>query len=154
MAYFIESLRTFWFLNSYFMRNRYYSLLGSSLHNSKPLSLIHPNVCAGNAFPTFSVHLLPLSIAQLISPPPWSLPQLLQPTEMYFSELQHSLYNHLLKMKAAQSCPSLCDLKDYTVHGILQVRILECVAFPFSMGSSQSRNQIQVSCIAGRFFTN
>ena len=57
-------------------------------------------------------------------------------------------------MKAAQSCPSLCDLKDYTVHGILQVRILECVAFPFSLGSSQSRNQIQVSCIAGRFFTN
>ena len=56
------------------MRNRYYSLLGSSLHNSKPLSLIHPNVCAGNAFPTFSVHLIPLSIAQLISPPPWSLP--------------------------------------------------------------------------------
>lgn len=96
MVYFIESLRTFWFLNSYFMRNRYYSLLGSSLHNSKPLSLIHPNVCAGNAFPTFSVHLMPLSIVQLISPPPWSLPQLLQPTELYFSELQHSLYNHLL----------------------------------------------------------
>ena len=96
MVYFIESLRTFWFLNSYFMRNRYYSLFGSSLHNSKPLSLIHPNVCAGNAFPTFSVHLILLSIAQLISPPPWSLPQLLQPTEMYFSELQHLLYNHLL----------------------------------------------------------
>ena len=96
MTYFIESLRTFWFLNSYFMRNRYYSLLGSSLHKSKPLSLIHPNVYAGNAFPTFSVHLISLSIAQLISPPPWSLPQLLQPTKLYFSELQHSLYNHLL----------------------------------------------------------
>ena len=96
MVYFIENLRTFWLLNSCFMRNRYYSLLGSSLHNSKPLSLIHPNVCAGNAFPTFSVHLIPLSIVQLISPPPWSLPQLLQPTELYFSELQHSLYNHLL----------------------------------------------------------
>ena len=75
------------------MRNRYHSL---SLHNSKPLSLVHPNVCAGNAFPTFSVHLIPLSTAQLISPPPWSLPQLLQPTKLYFSELQHSLYNHLL----------------------------------------------------------
>ena len=43
---------------------------------------------------------------------------------------------------------------DYTVHGILQARILEWVAFPFSKGSSQPRDQTQVSCIAGRFFTN
>ena len=33
-------------------------------------------------------------------------------------------------MKVAQSCPILCDLMDYTVHGILQARILEWVAFP------------------------
>ena len=33
-------------------------------------------------------------------------------------------------------------------------RILECVAYPFSSGSSQPRNQTSVSCIAGRFFTN
>ena len=39
----------------------------------------------------------------------------------------------------------------YTVHGILQARIQEWVAFPSSRGSSQHRNQIQVSCIAGRF---
>ena len=44
--------------------------------------------------------------------------------------------------------------QDYTVYGILQARILEWVAFPFSRGSSQTRNQIQFSCIAGRFFTN
>ena len=43
---------------------------------------------------------------------------------------------------------------DYTVHGILQARILESVAIPFSYGSSQPRDQTQVSCIAGRFFTN
>ena len=43
---------------------------------------------------------------------------------------------------------------DYTVHGILQVRILEWVAFPFSRGSSQLRDRIQVSHIAGRFFTS
>ena len=42
----------------------------------------------------------------------------------------------------------------YTVHGILQARLLECVAFPFSRGSSQPRNQTQDSCIAGRFFTS
>ena len=35
-------------------------------------------------------------------------------------------------MKVAQSCPTVCDLMDYTVHGILQARILEWVAFPFS----------------------
>ena len=32
----------------------------------------------------------------------------------------------------AQSCPTLCDPMNYTVHGMLQVRILEWVAFPFS----------------------
>ena len=42
----------------------------------------------------------------------------------------------------------------YTVHGILQARILELVAFPFSRGSSQPRGWTQVSHIAGRFFTN
>ena len=36
------------------------------------------------------------------------------------------------KMKVAQSCPTLCDPIDYTVHEILQARILEWVAFPFS----------------------
>ena len=39
---------------------------------------------------------------------------------------------------------------DYTVHGILQARILEWVAFPFSRGSSQPRDQTQVSHIAGQ----
>ena len=43
---------------------------------------------------------------------------------------------------------------DYTVHGILQARILEWVAFPFSRGSSQPRDWTQVSRIAGGFFTN
>jgi len=44
-----------------------------------------------------------------------------------------------LKLKVAQLCPTLCDLMDYTVHGILQASILEWVAFPFSSGSSQPR---------------
>ena len=42
---------------------------------------------------------------------------------------------------------------DYTVHGILQARILEWVAFPFSRVSSQSRDRTWVSYPAGRFFT-
>ena len=58
---------------------------------------------------------------------------------------------------AAQSCPTLCDPTDCSspgssVHGILQARILEWVAIPFSRGSSQPRDQTQASCIAGRFF--
>ena len=67
-------------------------------------------------------------------------------------------------MKVAQLCLTLCDPKEYTVpgilhfnsilHGILQARILEWVAFPFSRGSSQPRDRTQVSCIAGRFFTS
>ena len=35
-------------------------------------------------------------------------------------------------VKVTQSCPALCDPMDYTVHGILQARVLEWVAFPFS----------------------
>ena len=42
----------------------------------------------------------------------------------------------------------------YRVHGILQPRILEWVAFPFSRGSSQPRDWTQVSSIVGRFFTS
>ena len=42
----------------------------------------------------------------------------------------------------------------YTVHGILQARILKWVAFPFSRGSSQPRDGTQVSRIAGGFFTS
>ena len=57
-------------------------------------------------------------------------------------------------MKVIQSCPTLCDPMDYTVHGILQARILEWVAFPFSRGSSQPRDRTQVSGIAGGFFTS
>ena len=41
---------------------------------------------------------------------------------------------------------------DYTVHGILQDRILDWVAIPFSRRSSQPRGRTQVSCIAGGFF--
>ena len=58
------------------------------------------------------------------------------------------------KVKVALSCPTLCDPMDYTVHGILQTRILEWVAVPFSRGSSQHREGTQVSRIAGGFLTS
>ena len=46
------------------------------------------------------------------------------------------------------------SLLGFSVHGILQARILEWVAIAFSRGSSQPRNQTQVFGIAGRFFTD
>ena len=51
-------------------------------------------------------------------------------------------------------CPTLCNPMDYTVHRILQARILKWVAFPFSRRSSQPRDQTQVFHISDRFFTS
>ena len=59
-----------------------------------------------------------------------------------------------MKVKVAQSRLALCDLLDYIIHEILQARILEWVAFLFSRGFSKPRDQTQVSCIAGGFFTS
>ena len=58
----------------------------------------------------------------------------------------------------AQSCPTLCDPMDCSppgssTHGIFQARVLEWVAIAFSRGSSQPRDQTQLSCITGRRFT-
>ena len=61
-----------------------------------------------------------------------------------------------MKVKASQSCPTLCD-----PHGLYSTRNspgqntgVGRVAFPFSRGSSRPRNRTGVSCIAGGFFTN
>ena len=69
-------------------------------------------------------------------------------------------YNHLLKgpisrvgpLSASEVNESRSVVSDYTVRGILQARILEWVAFPFSRGSSQPRDRTQVSRIMSRFF--
>ena len=63
--------------------------------------------------------------------------------------------------KSLQSCPTLCDVMDCSlpgssVYGILQARILEWVAMPFSRGSSQPRyrtSSLMPPPLAGRFFT-
>ena len=59
-----------------------------------------------------------------------------------------------LKMKVAQLDPTLCNPMDYTVHRILQARILEWVAVPFSSKSSLPRYGTGTSHITGGFFTN
>ena len=72
--------------------------------------------------------------------------------------------NKYLKVKVLvseltiQLCLTLCDPMDgslpgSSVHGILQARILEWLAIPFSKGSSWPRGRTRVLCIAGRFFT-
>ena len=63
-----------------------------------------------------------------------------------------------MKVFVTQWCLTLCHLMDCSpsgssVHGILQARILEWVAIPFSRGSSWPRDQSWVSCIASIFFT-
>ena len=61
--------------------------------------------------------------------------------------------HHKVKVKIAQLGPTPCNPMDYALHGIVQARTLEWVAITFSRGSSQPRDQIQVSSIAGGFFT-
>ena len=91
---------------------------------------------------------------------PWSLM-----VQLFGSNVDRSFegdLQYLWKWKwnlVAQSSPTVCDPMDCSppgssVLGILQVRALEWVATSFSRGSSQLRDWTQVSCIAGRFFTN
>ena len=69
--------------------------------------------------------------------------------------LGHNHYVHMkVKVKVTWACPILCDPIDYIVHEFLQSRILTWVAFPFSSGLSQPKDQTQISRMAGRFLTN
>ena len=59
--------------------------------------------------------------------------------------------------EVTQSCSTLCNPMDcslpgFSVHGILQARILEWITISFSRGSSQARDQTRVSHIGGRHF--
>ena len=71
-----------------------------------------------------------------------------------FCSIDNYFALQLQKVKVTQSCLTLCDPMDYIVHGILQARVLEWVAFPFSRGSFQPRDQTRVSRVAGGFFTS
>ena len=101
----------------------------------------HPSVIA-----TCPSHVLPISCTK--SPHPC------------FKDLTWLLFSWLapdwqmVKVNVTQLCPTLCDPIDYTVHEIAEARILEQAVFPFSRGSSQPRDQTQVPCTAGGFFTS
>ena len=69
--------------------------------------------------------------------------------ELYLSE----------KVLVTQSYLTICNPMDCSppgssVHGMFQARIMGWVAISYSRGSSQPRDQTQLSCIAGRFFTS
>ena len=77
---------------------------------------------------------------------------------MFSCHLFLNLFCFCYTHTVAQSCLTLCNLMDCSlprssIHGIFQAKILEWVATPFSKGSSRPRDQTNVSCIAGRFFT-
>ena len=117
-------------------------------------------MCPGNSIITAETTLLCNCLATLA--PPVSLPQ-------YFISLllcfKHKIMKHTwccvrvcVCVLITQSCLTLwhpmdCSPPDSSVHGILQARILEWVAIPFSRRSSWPRNRTQVSCITGGFFT-
>ena len=85
----------------------------------------------------------------------WVLPRHLHWIWNYFQRTALSWPINENKSRSLVSlCNSMgCSLPGSSVHGIFQARILEWVTVPFSRGSSQPRDQTQVSHIAGRFFT-
>ena len=101
-----------------------------------------------------------------LSPLPASLSTVCSPNTIHNSWVQNM---HSIKLKqtdkmlwnevlVTQSCLTLCNPMDCSppgsaVHGILQERILEWVAIPFSREFSWHRVRTWVSCLAGRFFT-
>ena len=77
---------------------------------------------------------------------------------MHFWILCLTTYSLCVYVLVAQLCPTLCKPMDYSppgysVQGILQARVIEWVAIPFSRGSSQLRDWTQVSYIADKLFT-
>ena len=82
----------------------------------------------------------------------------LLPTAIFPLVIPPSFSPSCMHAKSLQLCPTLCNSMDCnlpgsSLHGILQARRLEWVAISFSRRSSQSGDETQVSCIAGRFFT-
>ena len=77
---------------------------------------------------------------------------------IYIIYIHIYIYVYEVKVLVVQLCLTFCDpmncsLPSSSVHGILQVRMLEWIAMPFSKGSSLPRDRTQVSHIAGGFFT-
>ena len=81
-------------------------------------------------------------------------PSFAEHTRVWIFSVCSFMLSSLLFHVVYKKYPTLCDPMECTVHGILQARILEWVAYPFSSRSSRPRNGIGISWIAGLFFTN
>ena len=125
-----------------------------SVMPSNHLILCHPSLLLPSIFPSLRVFSSESTFC-IKWPKYWKFSFSISPNSEYSGLISFKINRLIIKwVKVTQSCLTLCDALDYTVHGILQARILEWVAFPFSRGSSQPRDQTQVSHIAGRFFTS
>ena len=70
------------------------------------------------------------------------------------AKIYHSNF-FLSESESRSVCPTVCDPMDYIVHGILQARILEWVAFPFSRGIFPTQGlNLGLPRIPGGFFTS
>ena len=137
-------------------------------HARLPYPLLSPRVCSNSCplscwcHPTLSSSVAPFSSCPRLS---YLLYLGMKPTKKTHVPYHKNgatpspdIWAWCLLVLVTQSCPTLCDPMDCSppgssVHGILQARILEGVAIPFSRGSSPPRNWTQVSWIAVGFFT-
>ena len=86
----------------------------------------------------------------------WEVPQIMLHTHVYITTTQtsHSDGDGFFAQLWLTLCDAMdCSLPGSSVHGISHAGILEQVAISFSRGSSQARDQTQLSCSADRFFT-
>ena len=114
-----------------------------------PTPGVHPNPCplCRWCHPTISSSVVPFSSCPQSFPASGSF----QMNQIFWAPKKE------MCMLVAQLCLTLYNPMDYSPSGssvneILQARILEWIAIPFSGGSSRPRDQTQFSCIAGRFF--
>ena len=125
-------------------------------HARLPCPSLNPGACSNPCpwsqwcHPTILSSDAPFSCCHQSFPASWSFPM----SQFFASGGPSIIACEVSEVKVAQSCLTLCDPTDYTALGILQARILEWVAFPFSRGSFQPRDQTQVSRIAGRLSTS
>ena len=128
------------FISSVLQPNASLAFFDSHLYSRPILSPKTISCCLSHSFCYFSLDPLSKQVFPIL----------------YVAKIE--LINKLITLFDTQSCPTLqdpmgCSQPGPSVHGILQARILGWVAFPFSRGSSQPRDQNWISHIVGGFFT-
>ena len=114
--------------------------------------VIHFHSSCYNTVSSSASHLIP-SLLFCFSKSPVELPWQTSPLQSLHTLFPSFCGFWTFFCSVAQSSPTLCDLMDCnlpgsSVHGIVQARILEWFAIPFSRGSSQPRDRTQVFCLS------